>query len=83
MSWAHRKLHLKQHHIGSNRAGQGPKHQLSMFSDEGGDNRSTAEKHNTVKTAKMRTVNPLSTKPTVAHCHNMPAKKDSLGNNTE
>jgi hypothetical protein len=79
MRWAHRKLHLNLHHIGSNRAGHGPKHVPWMCSDEGGDNRSTVEKHNKVKTADMRTVNPLSTKPAAAHCHNLPAKKERFG----
>jgi hypothetical protein len=53
------ELHLNQHHVGSHRADHGPKHAPGMISDDGGDNRKTAEKHNTVKTAIMRTDAPV------------------------
>ena len=53
------ELHLNQHRVGSHRADHGPKHAPGMISDEGGDNRKTAEKHNTVKTAIMRTDTPV------------------------
>ena len=49
------ELPLNQHHVGSHRADRGPRHAPWIISDEAGDNRKTAEKQNTIKTAIMRT----------------------------